>query len=120
MAVRKLDKAEWPAVFTLISKNLAGSRTEIEVDSLNLGSQIEAEWLPLVGITYDHKDDVIDVALDGSDKLIDHLIRQPREVFIDETPTELASLEIIDGDGARQIILLREPLLLPPPEQHTG
>jgi hypothetical protein len=37
---------------------------EIEVASLDLGDQIQAEWLPLIGITYDPNDDVVEVALD--------------------------------------------------------
>ena len=39
-------------------------RAEIEVASLDLGDQIEAEWLPLLGITYDDKDDVLEIALE--------------------------------------------------------
>ena len=47
---------------------------------------------------------------------LDHLIRKPRQVFIDQEAALLRSLEVIDEDGVRQIIKLRDPLMLPPPE----
>ena len=109
MAVQKIDKSEWRAFLDWLSKGLIGARTEIEIASLDIGDQIEAEWLPLLGITYDHKDDVIEVALDG----LDHLIEHPREVWADPSVGELISFEVIDGQGVSQIIKLREPLMLP-------
>jgi hypothetical protein len=42
------------------------------------------------------------------------MVRTPREVYIDDSPSGLASVQIIDGDGARHIIKLRDPLMLPP------
>jgi hypothetical protein len=111
MTPRKLDKTEWRAYCDRVSKGLAGKRAEIEIASLDLGSQIEAKWLPLLGIVYDPKNDIIEVALEG----LDHMVRKPREVYVDDDQGELASLEIIDGDGVHQIINLRDPLMLPPP-----
>ena len=51
MTVRKLEKTEWRRFFDWVSKGLVGKRAEIEIASLALGDQIEAEWLPLLGIT---------------------------------------------------------------------
>ena len=106
---KKLENSPWRVYFDLISKALTGKRAEIEVASLKLGDQIEAEWLPLFGISYDPKDDVI--ALEGHD----HLIHKPREIYIEGEGLELASLEVIDADGVRQIVVLRDPLMLPAP-----
>jgi hypothetical protein len=58
-----------------MSKVLEGERGEIEVASLSMGDQIEAELLPILGIVYDPKDDLIEVALDGLDHLIPHPAR---------------------------------------------
>jgi len=55
-----VPKAEWRAFFDRMSKALTGKRAEIEVASLDLGDQITAEWLPLIGITYDLHDDLLD------------------------------------------------------------
>jgi hypothetical protein len=111
MATTKLEKKAWHPYFDNVSKVLDGKRVEVEVASLKLGDQIEAEWLPLIGITYDPKDDLIEIALEG----LDHMIRGPKEVFVDQEAVVLTSMEVIDSDNASQIIRLRDPLMLPPP-----
>lgn len=107
----KLDKSEWAPFFDRISKRLQGKRAEIEVASLELGDQIEASWLPLLGITYDPKADMIEVGLEG----FDHLIKKPREAFLAQGVGELTAIEIVDADGVRQIVKLKDPLLLQAP-----
>jgi hypothetical protein len=72
--------------------------------------------LPLLGISYDPKDDIIEMALEG----VDHLIPKPREVYVEETGLELSSLEVIDAEGTHQIIVLKDPMMLPAPEQSTA
>jgi hypothetical protein len=109
MATRKLDKENWGSFFDRVSAGLVGMQAEIEVDSLELGAQIEAEWLPVLGITYEPKDDMLEIALEG----VDHLIHKPREIHVDEGIGGLASLLVVDGDGVKQIVKLREPLMLP-------
>jgi hypothetical protein len=111
MTVRKLDKNEWKPFFGGLSKVLGAKQAEIEVLSLRLGDQVEAEWLPLVGLTYDHKDDVLDVALEG----LDHLIPKPREIYVEDGGVGLASLAVVDAEGTRHVIKLRDPLALPAP-----
>jgi Family of unknown function (DUF5335) len=51
MTARKLDKSQWRTFFDRLSKTLEGKQAEIEVASLSFGDQVEAEWLPLHGIT---------------------------------------------------------------------
>ena len=109
--IRKLEKPQWRPFLDAISKLLEAKEAEIEVASLKLGDQVQAEWLPLIGITYDPGDDVVEVALDG----LDHLIYRPREIYLDNGGGGLASLEIVDADGVRQIVKLRDELLLPAP-----
>ena len=102
MTIRKLDRAEWKKFFDVMSRLLEGRQAEIEV---------EADWLPLIGITYDPKGDIVEIALDG----VDHIIEKPREIYADDTGVELNSLEIVDAAGDRQIVKLRDPLMLPAP-----
>lgn len=109
---KKLEKSIWRSYFDSVSKVIAGKRAEIEVSSLKLGDQIQAEWLPLLGIAYDPKDDLIEIALEG----VDHLINKPREVWVEAEGVDLSSVEIVDGEGTRQIIMLKEPLMLPAPQ----
>lgn len=116
MALRKLEKPEWQRFADTVTKILVGKRAEIEVASLDLGDQIEAEWLPVLGVAYDPKDDVFEIALENVNENVDHLIRGPREVFAEIGPPGLAALEVVDSDGRRQIVHFREPLMLPPPQ----
>lgn len=111
MAVQEVHKSEWRRFFDPVSKMLVGKRAEIEVVGLAVGDQIEAEWLPLLGIAYDPKDDLIEISLDG----LDHLIAHPQRVFVDFGAEGLTSMQVIDGDGLSQIVKLRDPLMLPAP-----
>jgi hypothetical protein len=112
MAIQKLEKPAWHPYFDQMSKLIIGKRAEVEVAALNIGDQIEAEWLPLMGIVYDHKDDLVEVLMDG----LDHLIRKPAEIYVDYGPTGLVSIEVVDADGVKQIVKLRDPLMLPAPQ----
>ncbi|TFW27143.1 DUF5335 domain-containing protein [Massilia horti] len=113
MAIVKVEKAAWHPYFDRISKLIQseGKQAEIEVDALNIGAQIEAEWLPLQGIVYDEKSNLVEVLCEG----LDHLIYNPTEIYVDHTGTDLTSVEVTDKDGVKQIIRLREPVLLPAP-----
>ena len=66
--------------------------------------------------TYAPKDDIIEIALEG----VDHLIAKPREVYVEENGLELSSLEVIDAEGTHQIIVLKDPMMLPAPAQSTA
>jgi len=86
MASRALSKPEWESYCDRISKGLVIKRAQIEVTSLTLGDQIAAKWLPLLGITYDPKDDLLEIALEG----FDHLINKPQSISVDDGPQGLA------------------------------
>jgi Family of unknown function (DUF5335) len=106
---RKLERAEWQPFLDRVSKGLAAKQAEIKVASLDLGDQLEAGWVPLIGLVYDPKDDFVEVAIEG----LDHIIHKPREIYVEEEGGELSSLEVIDADGRRQIIKLKDMLALP-------
>jgi hypothetical protein len=112
MTIRRLEKPEWRPFFDTMSKILEAKVAEVEVASLDLGDQTQAEWLPLIGITYDPRDDAVEIALDGHD----HMIRKPREIYLDDGAAGLTSLEIVDADGVRQIVKLKDQLMLPAPQ----
>ena len=109
-SLRTVPQQEWRGFFDGMSKALVGTLAEIEVAALPLGDQIVVEWVPLLGITYDSKDDALDVVL----KEMSHVIQHPREIVVDEAQGRLASVAVVDGDGARQVVRLKEPLRLKP------
>lgn len=111
MVTSNLDKARWQSYFDQVSKTVTGKQAEIDVNSLKLGSQVEAEWLPFHGITYDPKSDIVEVLLEG----LDHLVHHPKEIFVEHDVGEMRSVEIVDQDDVRQIVRLRSPLMLASP-----
>lgn len=116
MSVQQVDRSGWSVFFDTFTKSLRGKRAEVEVASLDVGDQIEAEWVPLIGMTYDHRNDLIEVALDG----VDHLIRKPQEVYADFDVGGIIAVEVIDAEGTRQIIKLSDPLALPAPVDQSS
>jgi len=110
MATRKLDKAQWRVFFDDFSRSLKGQQAEIEVGSIALGNQVEAQWVTMYGITYDPKDDLVELSLEG----LDHMIRKPQEIYVEGGSAGLESVEIIDAGGVRQIVRFRQPPKNPP------
>jgi hypothetical protein len=104
-----IPRTEWREFFDRVSKGLTGKWAEIEVASLDLGDQIAVEWIPLIGITYDSKNDLLDVALDR----YDHLIRHPRQVIVNEADGGVTSVAVVDAEGTKQIVRMKQPLMLP-------
>jgi hypothetical protein len=90
-----------------------GKRAQIEVTGLRIGDQIAAKWLPLLGVTYDSKDDLLEIELEG----LDHVIHKPGSISVDDGPEGLASMEIVDSDGRRQLLKLMDPLMLSAPRK---
>lgn len=108
---RKLEKGEWQAFLESVSKQLTGKRAEIEVASAKLGDQIEAEWVPILGLAYDPKSDIVEVVLEG----LDHMISKPQELYAEESAGQLVILEVVDAAGVHQIMRLKDPLMLSGP-----
>ena len=107
-------QTEWKQFFDALSKQVEGAHAEIEVASLERGDQIKAEWLPLIGLVYDHKDNSVEIALEASQRdIVDHIIRKPREIYFAEDGRRFMGLDIIDLEGTHHIVKLKDPLMLP-------
>jgi hypothetical protein len=114
MINRKVDKAEWKQFFEFLSKQAEGTRAEIEVASLKFGDQIEAVWLPVIGLVYDHRDNCVEIALEASERdVVDHIIREPREIYFAEDGRLFMGLDVIDSEGVHHIVKLKDSLMLP-------
>lgn len=109
MTIRTLARSDWQSYFDRMGSALEGKRVSVEITSPTLGDQWEADDLPLFGIAYDPKDDLIEIAMEG----LEHLVQHPQAVTVEEQPAGLTSLEIVAEDGAREIVTLHDPLLLP-------
>jgi hypothetical protein len=113
MSIRRLERTDWRGFCIRASRGFLGKHVEIEIGSLQIGFQPEARRLPLLGISYDPKSDVLELLVGE----LDHLIRSPRELYVDEALVGTIILQIIDADGIQQIITLRDPLMLPAPNR---
>jgi len=110
--MQNLPKESWKPYFNAVSDALIGKWAEVEVASLDLGDQVVVEWLPLLGVTYDSHDDLLDIVLGGSSHF-NHLIRHPRQIEITEGAEGLRNIAVTNGDGTVQVLRLKEPLRLP-------
>ena len=111
MKTTEIRRNDWSEFFDRVSGALQGKQIEIEIDAPDIGAQLEARKLSLNGLTYDRKDDVFIV----STEVVEHLVREPRQIFASGNEDAVDSLEITTADGSRHIVTFREPLALPAP-----
>jgi hypothetical protein len=108
MAIKNIKKEEWTSYFNDFSKRMRHKKrndyVEIRILSKEMGSQVEAEWLPLEGISYDERSDTLYVTVDH----LNHQIPHPSSINVDEDDIGfLSSMEIQAANGERDIIELR-------------
>ena len=94
MPLTQLARSQWQAYFDRVSKALGATRVHIEVTGLGLGDQVEADWIPLFGLSYDPKSDLLAVVAEG----VDHLIRHPQQIHVDHELDWLHSVEAVDAE----------------------
>lgn len=73
MSIRTLPRAEWNDYFdTFSTKSDTGrsNHAEIRVLMPEDGAQPQTRWLPLHGIAYDPKDDLLEILATGLDLLL--------------------------------------------------
>ena len=111
MTLTEIPRARWEQFFDGASKMLGAATTKVEVASLGLGDRIAADWVNLVGITYEPKRDTLTVAVEG----LQHRIEHPRSIHVDRDINHIASIEVIGPDGTHHIVQFATPLELPVP-----
>jgi Family of unknown function (DUF5335) len=111
---QELDAAKWHEYFDTVTPVIEGKHVTIEVMDEQVGDQFDAERIPLEAISYDPKDDVLEVALGGRGTrfpvVLRHFISNPQTISVEEensvTPTAVL---VKDASGARTLIRLYEP-----------
>lgn len=61
MPLRQLAKAQWQTYLERVSAALGARRVEIEATGLGLGGAVQAEWIPLLGLSYEPESDLLSV-----------------------------------------------------------
>jgi hypothetical protein len=105
MAIRKLEKSEWESYFNEWDKKYREGlvpKREVQIEMVNpdLGDQVETFWQELVGLDYDPKNDIFEVAAERHD----HLIHKPTEIYVDEENDDIKVVEVVQWDGTKHII----------------
>jgi hypothetical protein len=113
MSTRKLEPSTWRSYFDWVSKHLPAMRARIDVVDTDLGDQIETEWLPIDGLSYDPYSR--ELVVTATDAHIEHHIPDPREIYVLEEVGLPSALEILDGEGRTQILRITPLRELPPP-----
>ena len=100
MTTRAIDLSDWHVYLNKVSADLSNRRAEVRIVSPRLGNQVEAAGVRLIGITYDPKNQVLEVALEG----LGHLIQKPVELYVQDGPSGVESFSILDAKGNRHIV----------------
>ncbi len=108
MSWKKLEESEYERYFNELSKALQDEKVEIEIMALSVGAQQQTRWIPFIGISYDPPEKTISII----SEYIDHRIKQPREVYIEDTGSGITSIKISGGDGYEHLLKLKEPVSL--------
>jgi len=110
MGTAKLLKEEWEGYFDKFSKNLPAVEAQLEVVDKEVGDQVEVEYSPLTGISYDPKDDVLEFQFTEKH---DHLIYHPQEIYVTEEEGKITAIEVVDREGTKYILRLKPAVPLP-------
>lgn len=105
METKKIEKTQWESYFNEWDKKyregqLPKRKVQIEIVNQDLGDQVETFWQELIGLSYDPKDDVFEVAAERHD----HLIHKPTEIYVEEENGDLKAVEVVQWDGTKNII----------------
>jgi Family of unknown function (DUF5335) len=105
---RELDKAEWGPFLDRLSRLLSGSDAQSQCGSL-LIIRAAVTSAPVIGVSYDPKDDEVEMAFEP----LDHLVHRPAQLFVDETKDGLTAIEVVDAEGTRHMLEPAAPLPIP-------
>jgi hypothetical protein len=114
----ELARQSWQDFLESLTKERAGNDVTIEVLTADYGDQYEAEKLPFTYVEYDPKDDVVIVAVGGSDRrypVLRHMIARPQKVLLTSSLPDVGpTIEVTGGDGSQTLISFHRPPALGP------
>ncbi len=106
---REIPREEWRSYFDDFSRDLPELIATVEVLGGDLGAEVEAAGPHLTALTYDNKDDILVIGLDGGEDATpedtEHIVYGPRRILAAEGPDE-TSFEIDDAENVKTILRL--------------
>ncbi len=103
MIEHTIPEAERKDYFDLISKSAHGQEIELEIIGLDIGDQVEKDWVAFEGISYDPEAKTLHLYTDS----LEHQIPNPSEIIAAEENSLVTSLFVKDSLGHFQIIKFR-------------
>jgi Family of unknown function (DUF5335) len=107
MATRDIPRESWKEFFDGFSRRHQGWLVDVEVLGSDIGAQLEAEDLPLEGISADHDNKDISIALLRDGKITEHFVTRPQQVRVEEEGGAEVAIEIDSASEAKTIVTFR-------------
>jgi hypothetical protein len=106
---RELEVSEWKGYFDTISQFVSDMEIEVAVIGPELGDQVEAEWQPFAGISYDPRSQRLDIMMELDGGAGDHAVIKPKAIYlVDEMDSMPALIEVIDADDNHFLLKFRD------------
>jgi hypothetical protein len=114
----EIPRSSWYESLQSLTKQRQGVVVTIEVLSIDLGDEYEAEKLPFSYIEYDRHDDAVNVAVGGRDGrypvILRHTIEHPQSVAVSApSPGEESTVDVTAADGVQTLITFHDLPALP-------
>ena len=86
-------------------RNESTTTADVELLASDWGDQVEAEGVRLVGVTYDPRDNALELTFLAGQ----HRVYHPAEVWAveDETDGFVRAIELVQDDGTREVVRVR-------------
>jgi hypothetical protein len=112
---QEIPRESWRPYFDGLSKTMGPVEARVEVAGTELGDQVAAEGMTLVGITYDDRDDVVVIGLDARGaraEELQHLVERPQRIFVATGAGSELVIDIEDSADRKTIVRLDRPAAL--------
>ncbi|MBP2445100.1 DUF5335 family protein [Rhizobium leguminosarum] len=100
MGLKVLAKAEWATYFSHLHEAVQGKEIKIEVVGATVGDQILVKSTPLLGATYEPKQEMLELSVKG----MTHVIERPRRITVQDEQGKVVAIEVIDFAERHQIL----------------
>ena len=115
-STREPERSSWPTYFDSVTASIEGMLVTVELMDEQLGDQTDIERLPVQAISYDPRDDVLEVAVGGRGTrypvVLRHFISNPTAISVEELEDRPSAILVTDPGGVRTLIRLFEPEML--------
>ena len=115
-STREPERSSWPTYFDSVTASIEGMLVTVELMGEQLGDQTDIERLPVQAISYDPRDDVLEVAVGGRGTrypvVLRHFISSPTAISVEELEGTPSAILVTDPGGDRTLIRLFEPGML--------